>query len=649
MASASEGDRRVTNGAADAVLGAASAGEVEAMKAIIQAIPTAVSLTGQYSMTALHKAAINGHKEVAVVLLGARAAVDARDIGGWTPLHWAADRGHKEVMQVLLRANADEGAKDKNGGTPLQWAARHGHTHVAEVLFGVGAAFDAKDRGGWTPLHWAARHGHNDIAGVLLNAAAAVEAKDRGGWTPLHWAARQGHKPVAEVLLGATAAVDAKDRDGSTPLHFAASKGHKAVGEELLCANAAVDERNNKGETPLRSAVQARQLGMVRLLLTWGADSEDLRPRGARARLSAKTSELRDVFVQTVPMTEQQRGAVRAVRRAAVNTVNNARSVADCTSSPALVALQRAYQNFEADASTLSADVLEQALSPPRDRDVRWHALSHRILLLASRAGVFSAETPQEACLRRQFWFERVYQSALKVLTRSDHSIFDALVRVAENDRLVEPYHVSVAVMGLELHSFIVEEAAGVHRRLSELEQSMTRGVEQLREQLQKLGQYILSKEEHERKVALAKSAFKIGVSLAPVVGGVLSATVDVMAELADGLPGGAVAVVRHLADPTDLPVALEVLSLARNVEAHLSEGQVRQLSEVIQPFESVSSLEERVSWAVGALNLSAQGEGGEIIDAVSEAEGESVAGEAVSDGGRNPGYLKRYHHRVLF
>lgn len=137
--------------------------------------------------------------------------------------------------------------------------------------------------------------------------------------------------------------------------------------------------------------------------------------------------------------------------------------------------------------------------------------------------------------------------------------------------------------------------------------------------------------------MALTKSAFKIGVSLAPVVGGVLSATVDVMAELVDSLPEGAVAVVRHLADPMDLPVALEVLSLARSVEVHLSEGQAKQLSEVIQPFESLESLQDRVGWAVKVLDLPAEAEGGEIVHAVGEATGNCDASEAVSDGGSDP------------
>lgn len=415
-------------------------------------------------------------------------------MNGGTPLQWAARHGHKHVAEMLvLCVGAAVDAKDRGGWTPLHWATRHGHKQVADFLLGVGAPVDAKDKGGWTPLHWAADFGHKEVAEVLIGANAAVHAKDKGRWTPLHWAARHGHRQVAEVLLDADAAVDAKAKDGSTPLHFAVSKGHRKVGEALLCASAAVDERDNKGDTSLQLAVRSHELSMVRLLLMWGADPEGLYPSRSRASMSSKAAGLRAVFVNTVPMTKQQRVAVKAERRAVVSTANTVRAVTDSTPA-ALVALQGAYDGYVADPTTLSVDVLEKLLTPPRDRDVRWHVLSHRVLLFAARAGLFTAETSQEAGLRRQFWFERVYQSALKVLTNTEYAIFDALVRVAEVERLVEPYHVSVAVMGLELYTFIVEEVAGVYRRLFDLEQSITHSVQQLREQLRMLGQYMLAK-----------------------------------------------------------------------------------------------------------------------------------------------------------
>ena len=48
--------------------------------------------------------------------------VNAKGGTGRTPLHWAAIEGHKEIAELLIAAGADLNAKDKYGNTPLDWA-----------------------------------------------------------------------------------------------------------------------------------------------------------------------------------------------------------------------------------------------------------------------------------------------------------------------------------------------------------------------------------------------------------------------------------------------------------------------------------------------------------------------------------------------
>eukprot|EP00957_Ditylum_brightwellii_P019534 1473839-Ditylum_brightwellii.AAC.1 len=62
---------------------------------------------------------MNGHKEVVKVLLGRRAAVDAKNKKGYTPLYVASEKEHTEVVNVLLdRGVAVHGRCGIVGWTP---------------------------------------------------------------------------------------------------------------------------------------------------------------------------------------------------------------------------------------------------------------------------------------------------------------------------------------------------------------------------------------------------------------------------------------------------------------------------------------------------------------------------------------------------
>jgi ankyrin repeat protein len=61
--------------------------------------------------------------------------VNVKDGTGRTPLHWAAIEGHKEIAELLIAAGADLNAKDKYGNTPLDWAMNvKGGRETADLL-----------------------------------------------------------------------------------------------------------------------------------------------------------------------------------------------------------------------------------------------------------------------------------------------------------------------------------------------------------------------------------------------------------------------------------------------------------------------------------------------------------------------------------
>jgi ankyrin repeat protein len=129
------------------------------------------------------------------LLLRHGAAVDAIDEDGCTALHKACLIGHGDVAEYLLEhgANVERGDKPAPGG---YWPHRSS---------------------GWTPLHYAAVLGNEDVGGLLLKRGAGVNATDKKGHTPLHEAAYRGHTPFVELLMANGADPNARTHPDPDP------------------------------------------------------------------------------------------------------------------------------------------------------------------------------------------------------------------------------------------------------------------------------------------------------------------------------------------------------------------------------------------------------------------------------------------------
>jgi len=183
---------------------AAAAGDIDAVK---QHIAAGADVNENVLSAPLHAAALNGHKEIAELLIAKGADVDAKDALGNTPLYNtilfnAALDGYKEIAELLIQNSADVNAQDKNGNTPLHEAATSGLKEVVELLIANGADVNAKDNWGGTPLH---RAKTKELAELLIEKGADVNAKKKFGRTPLHGAATKG---IAELLIAKGADVD---------------------------------------------------------------------------------------------------------------------------------------------------------------------------------------------------------------------------------------------------------------------------------------------------------------------------------------------------------------------------------------------------------------------------------------------------------
>ncbi|KAN0124433.1 hypothetical protein V8E52_002082 [Russula decolorans] len=111
-----------------------------------------INSRGGSHTTALHAASVNGHLQVASLLLRNGADPDSRDHVGRVPLHRVSQGGQLviaksslEIARLLVNSGADVNVTDDEGRAPLHAAAaRSGYRDIAELLLGSGASLDAR-------------------------------------------------------------------------------------------------------------------------------------------------------------------------------------------------------------------------------------------------------------------------------------------------------------------------------------------------------------------------------------------------------------------------------------------------------------------------------------------------------------------------
>jgi len=90
-------------------------------------------------VTALMVAASAGNIEIMKALIKAGSEVNAKNSRGVTPLILAAGKGHAKAAALLIKAGADVNAKTANGATAFKYAVEKGFPEVAALLKKVGA------------------------------------------------------------------------------------------------------------------------------------------------------------------------------------------------------------------------------------------------------------------------------------------------------------------------------------------------------------------------------------------------------------------------------------------------------------------------------------------------------------------------------
>jgi ankyrin repeat protein len=182
----------------------------------------------------IHDAAKNGDLgKVTAMIQADPTLVFKKDSYGATPLHWAAMNGHTDIAQLLIANRADVNVQVQDGATPLITASVFGHMEIVQLLLANGSDVKLRNNDGMTALHAAADKGYKDIVELLLANHADANSRDTLGMTPLHYAAGYGHMDVAVLLLANGADVNATNFQSATPLRLAEYKGHQDIAAML--------------------------------------------------------------------------------------------------------------------------------------------------------------------------------------------------------------------------------------------------------------------------------------------------------------------------------------------------------------------------------------------------------------------------------
>ncbi|CAH9117335.1 unnamed protein product [Cuscuta europaea] len=212
-----------------------------------------LSLKKEMLNMAVHAAARGGNVEMLREILGNFSDVLAcRDDQGSTLLHSAAGRGQVEVVKTLLMSTEDiSSSQDKQGNTALHVAAYRGYLAVVEILV-VPSSASLTNNYGDTFLHMAVAGftvpGFRRldcqielmkqlVSGKLVDIESIINVRNNDGQTALHMAVMDKNTQTDLVdLLMTTHLIDLNicDNEGNTPLDLLKQQPKSASTEILI-------------------------------------------------------------------------------------------------------------------------------------------------------------------------------------------------------------------------------------------------------------------------------------------------------------------------------------------------------------------------------------------------------------------------------
>ena len=206
--------------------------------------------------TLLHVASMEGHIDIAKILLMELINTELTDKCGWTALDWAVENGHLGVVEIIWQARNNDPDNHLKRRNYLQRTAGKGDEKMVAYWLKQGEKIDSHnsdDRR--TALHFAAIKGRKSVALMLLESGADPDFRDRNGLTPIQSAAFWHREEFVLALLRRGKFDLSQDDDRKrTLLHWVALRGWSGLVAIMLKMHASPVAQDEKGRTPLHAA-----------------------------------------------------------------------------------------------------------------------------------------------------------------------------------------------------------------------------------------------------------------------------------------------------------------------------------------------------------------------------------------------------------
>ena len=230
--------------------------------------------------TPLHIATIEGHTGIVDYILNQKTSLrlsdilGAQDISGATPLHEAVRYGRVDIARLLLGAGAKVDALDSLGKTPLLLIIPvESQYTVYATLLQYRANINQKDMYGDTVLHVATMsNAPANVLELLVKNRASVNERNKQGVTPIEIAIEQEHSEQVDFFAKHNADIFAENMEGDSPLSKALSRPTPDM-LKMLVTSENINSKDSSGNTALHVAIQKDALfDYIKYLVDAGAD-----------------------------------------------------------------------------------------------------------------------------------------------------------------------------------------------------------------------------------------------------------------------------------------------------------------------------------------------------------------------------------------
>lgn len=191
-----------------------------------------------------------------------RALANAKTESGFSAVVVAKVRGQEAVLREILAAEPTLDIHDTAYIGDVRAARR--------ILDADSSQLEAFSGDGFTALDLASYFGHRDLVTFLLERGARAEHEIRNEdlFTALTGAVAEGHRDIAKMLLDHGADVNHRYSNGACPLITASFNGDTEVVKLLLAYGARSEQTNDAGQTASEVAADRGYGEVVTLLRT---------------------------------------------------------------------------------------------------------------------------------------------------------------------------------------------------------------------------------------------------------------------------------------------------------------------------------------------------------------------------------------------